>query len=172
MIGFRTESFSGLEIRNLIDIMHFEFFELYNVDVFEELLNKKYIQNCDLKKEIKKLITQVDSCESISLDYNKALKLVKNIIFGVGRVKNTKLIYGLWLASLEIVKDVYIGRYQDNSPLKDAIIDVYEIGDGLELDDMGEGKLFGFKDFPKIVFSGTFSEVEIFLQNYTGDILI
>ena len=58
MIGFRTESLSGLEIRNLIDIMHFEFFELYNVDVFEELLNKKYIQNCDLKKEIKKLLTE------------------------------------------------------------------------------------------------------------------
>lgn len=97
---------------------------------------------------------------------------MKNIISEVERVKNTKLNYGLLLASLEIVKDVYIGRFLDNPPLRDAIIDVYEIGDGLEVDDMGVGKLFGFKDIPKIIFSEIFYEVQIFLQNYTGDILI
>ena len=97
---------------------------------------------------------------------------MKNIISEVERVKNTKLNYGLLLASLEIVKDVYIGRFLDNPPLRDAIIDVYEIGDGLEVDDMGVGKLFGFKDIPNI-FSEIFYEViQIFLQNYTGDILI
>lgn len=133
-IGFRSESFSGSGVRNVLDVLRFEF-SLGNTDVI------KFVQdNYDL------LLDYTETGDELSdIVLENAQDIAEKIVFFLKEkfsVSSEDHLEALWLTSQEGVR-----FYTINEDIENEHIDIYVIPDEfVVLSDLGEeGSLFVFK---------------------------
>lgn len=150
MLKFRTESFRGSGVRDLRQIISFEVVELGNIGTLLRAKENEYVKNDDILSSLDKLI--------FITTFNSYLDMfVSDLLEEISKTQNIKLNYGLWLADLDTVENIYLND-------ENATVDIYDIKDGFVLDRLRDGELYGFADVPKPVFSGTLDEVKNFVK--------
>lgn len=152
-IKYRTESFSGAEIRDVTDIICYEVSELGNTDILETL-SQGLLKETPCGKKAENLI------ECVALNGTAPDIQVREFcaeMLQVIKEKTGKTIqYALWLASKEDVLNNFWrwanGAYQDNDPCPDPEpwdIDAYEIGPVILSEGDGDGgTLYGYEQYP------------------------
>lgn len=139
-IGYRN-NYWGTGTTNLKEIYLFEIFELGNTDIIDYAL-EHYTDG--MHKEDVDLLMKISEEPGIVFDIedeNKAM-LINELIDSVYRATGQQIKYGLWLASLDVVNELYDGL--------DGDVQAYETSEVI-LSDLGfndQGVLFGYTDNP------------------------
>lgn len=137
MILYRCESAYGSGIRNIVDIIEHEMFELCNTDIPYYLTSEYWYMFSDETFHIL-LSMNGDICDNdeIEDEHEVACRIVKEINDYTG--KNYQ--YALWLASKTTVENLYADP--------DSVIDAYETSDMI-LSDLGyDGTLYAYETMP------------------------
>lgn len=135
---YRNESYSGSGVRNAVDVIVHEIYELRNTDVIDYCLSHYSLKKMHFNQTFKILKETIEDDDAVEESDIRILieDLLKNIESETGISVN----YALWLASKESVKENYDG--EENT------IDAYEIGQVI-LSDLGEdGVLYGYQTKP------------------------
>lgn len=145
-VRFRTEAFSGLGERNIVDVMCFETFELGNTDILETLQEGVLKGNsiCDLFGPIIDYLegANVSNCYENIKDQTAFFEKVVNEIRSV---TGLDIKYVLWLADKATVTD---REWYGRDMADDLDFDSYEIGP-VVLSELGyDGTLYGYVDLP------------------------
>ena len=134
-IMYRSEESGGSGVRDVIDIMTFEIFELGNTDILDYTL-ENYLQDTNIQETVESLIDDVTA-----FSINEVEKICKLIIKEINIQTDHNIKYGLWLADYDRVKDMY--AYDESS------IEAYKVSD-IILSDLGiDGVLFAYDEMPK-----------------------
>ena len=134
-IMYRSEESGGSGVRDVIDIMTFEIFELGNTDILDYTL-ENYLQYTNIQETVERLIDDVTA-----FSINEVEKICKLIIKEINTQTDHNLKYGLWLADYDRVKDMY--AYDESS------IEAYKVSD-IILSDLGiDGILFAYDEMPE-----------------------
>ena len=134
-IMYRSEDSYGSGVRDVLDIMTFEIYELKNIDIPDYILNN-YLQNTNIQGTVEKL---VDDVEAFSEE--EVYKICKLIIKEINIQTDHDLKYALWLADKSVVLDMY--AYDSLN------VDAYETSD-IILSNLGaDGILFAYDYEPE-----------------------
>lgn len=134
---YRSESAYGSGVRDIVDVLTYEIFELGNTDSLDYISS-----HYQLDKDGQDLLTRLQECwevyasDSEDVQHNSIAELVKalNRHFGV------ELKYCLWLADLSVVSELYGGNEAD--------VDAYGASQ-YKLSDLGrDGILFAYTEMP------------------------
>lgn len=152
-IKYRTESFSGAEIRDVTDIICYEVSELGNTDILETL-SQGLLKGTPCGEKAEVLIEHVAQYGTApdALVREFCAETLKAIKEKTGR----DIQYALWLASREDVLNNFWrwanGAYQDDDPCpvpEPWDIDAYEIGPVILSESDGDGgTLCGYEQYP------------------------
>ena len=137
-VKYRNESYSGSGIRNAVDVIVHEIYELRNTDIIDYCLSHFSLQKMHFNLTFKVLKDTIEDNDAVEESDIRILieDLLKNIESETGISVN----YALWLATKESVKENYDGE--------ESTIDAYEIGPVI-LSDLGEdGVLYGYQTKP------------------------
>ena len=147
MIRYRTESAYGSYVRDAVEIMAYETFELNNSDILDYLLNHGLIKDSDLAQQCADYLAELESQEYIEdAPDDDGEEFFEEVLEEIQKVTGHKIKYALWLADLDRVKEFYI----DDMTI-DVTIDAYETGP-VVLSDLGlDGTLYGYTEKPKPV---------------------
>ena len=135
---YRNESYSGSGVRNAVEVIVHEIYELRNTDVIDYCLSHYSLKKMHFNQTFKILKETVEDDDAVEESDIRILieDLLKNIESETGISVN----YALWLTSKESVKENYDG--EENT------IDAYEIGQVI-LSNLGEdGILYGYQTMP------------------------
>lgn len=100
-IMYRSEDSYGSGIRDILDVMVFEIYELENTDILDYCL-KHYLQNTMLEDIVKDVIDNV-----ISFSEEEIYSICRSIVDEINSQTNHNLKYALWLADKDTVIDMY-----------------------------------------------------------------
>lgn len=131
-LGFRTENFSGSNVRNLEDVVYFEIRELGNTDILDTM-NELYGLDFQPFMDIEDENTIADEC------YHKVLE---QIFFHLEKQFNTSRdnLNAIWLTTYDNVEKIYCQSPNDKINMVDILPNFYPISD-LDTD----GVLFVYK---------------------------
>ena len=137
-IMYRSEDSYGSGVRDILDVMTYEIYELGNTDILEYVC-EHYLDKSTVDV-IKRVIYSVEGGQDdISEDY--IYDICKDIVSEINKKTNHDLKYALWLADKSVVEDMYT-----DDPLN---IDAYYTSDVI-LSDLGnDGILFAYGDYPE-----------------------
>lgn len=134
-VMYRSEDSYGSGVRDILDIMTFEIYELKNIDILEYTLDH-YLQNSNIKETVENMIADI---EIFSED--EIYKVCKLIINEINKQTDHNLKYALWLAEYDAVSNIY--SFDESS------IEAYNTSDVI-LSDLGyDGILFGYDEEPE-----------------------
>lgn len=134
-VMYRSEDSYGSGVRDILDIMVFEIYELKNIDILEYTLDH-YLQNSNIKETVENIIADI---EIFSED--EIYKVCKLIINEINKQTDHNLKYALWLAEYDVVSNIY--SFDESS------IEAYNTSDVI-LSDLGyDGILFGYDEEPE-----------------------
>lgn len=137
-VKYRNESYSGSGVRNAVDVIVHEIYELRNTDIIDYCLSHFSLQKMHFNltfKVLKDIIEDDDAVEESDIRI-----LIEDLLKNIESETGVSVNYALWLASKESVKENYDG--------KESTIDAYEIGPVI-LSDLGEdGVLYGYQTKP------------------------
>ena len=141
MIKYRTEAAYGSGVRNIINVMSYEIYELLNMDILEYVLEHYSLGN-DIESKINSVLHYYCSHEHLDgFSEHDIVELCNHIIKRINSEKNKDLKYALWLADKDAVKKYYNGE--------DENIDEYDTSD-VVLSDLGcDGILYAYENIPK-----------------------
>lgn len=144
-IGYRTESFAGSGIRDAVQVIAYETFELGNTDILEYIL-EHHLTSTTLKKECGRMIRQIDSLGAKREPANGyEFALIRNFLRDIYRKCGIDIRYVLWLTTKESASDPdWYGKYLD----EECGLDVYETGPVILSDLDTDGRLYGYADLP------------------------
>lgn len=133
-VMYRSEETGGSGVRNIIDIMIFEIYELGNTDILDYVL-ETYLKDTDMRELLKNIIDDV-SAYSI----NEIEEVCEDIIQEINAQTGHNLKYALWLADYNVVAEIY--------SFDDSTIEAYKTSD-IILSDLGrDGILFAYDKEP------------------------
>lgn len=134
-IMYRSEDSYGSGVRDILDIMTFEIYELKNIDILEYTLDH-YLQNSNIKETVENMIADIEL-----FNEEEIYKVCNLIINEINKQTDHNLKYALWLAEYDRVKDMY--AYDESS------IEAYKVSD-IILSDLGiDGVLFAYDEMPE-----------------------
>lgn len=136
-IMYRSEDSYGSGVRDIIQIMVYEIYELGNTDILE-YISEHYLDAED-KKVVAQLIMMIESGDELSEDDIE--NLCEELVDKINKKTNHNLKYALWLADKNVVEDMY--AYDTLN------IDAYNTSDVI-LSDLGyDGILFAYDEEPQ-----------------------
>lgn len=134
-IMYRSEDSYGSGVRDILDIMTFEIYELKNIDILEYTLDH-YLQNSNIKETVENMIADIEI-----FNEEEIYKVCKLIINEINKQTDHNLKYALWLAEYDAVSNIY--SFDESS------IEAYNTSD-IILSDLGyDGILFGYDEEPE-----------------------
>lgn len=134
-IMYRSEDSYGSGVRDILDIMTFEIYELKNIDILEYTL-EHYLQNSNIKETVENMIADIEI-----FNEEEVYKVCKLIINEINKQTDHNLKYALWLAEYDAVSNIY--SFDESS------IEAYNTSD-IILSDLGyDGILFGYDEEPE-----------------------
>lgn len=137
-ILYRSEDSYGSGVRDIIQVMTYEIYELGNTDILEYVC-EHYLTG-ETKNVVTHLIYTIENGEA-ELSENDIEDLCENIIDEINKKTNHNLKYALWLADKNVVEDMYADD--------ELNIDAYYISD-IILADLGyDGILFAYDEEPE-----------------------
>ena len=132
---YRSEDSYGSGVRDILDIMTFEIYELKNIDILEYTLDH-YLQNSNIKETVENMIADIEI-----FNEEEIYKVCKLIINEINKQTDHNLKYALWLAEYDAVSNIY--SFDESS------IEAYNTSD-IILSDLGyDGILFGYDEEPE-----------------------
>ena len=135
-IMYRSEDSYGSGVRDIIDIMTYEIYELGNIDILDYVC-EHYLSNED-KQIIIRVIPEIESGELSEKDIED---LCIDIIDKINKKTKHNLKFALWLADKNVVEDMYADD--------ELNIDAYYVSD-IILADLGyDGILFAYDEEPE-----------------------
>ena len=135
-IMYRSEDSYGSGVRDIIDIMTYEIYELGNIDILDYVC-EHYLSNED-KQIIIRLLPEIESGELSEKDIED---LCIDIIDKINKKTKHNLKFALWLADKNVVEDMYADD--------ELNIDAYYVSD-IILADLGyDGILFAYNEEPE-----------------------
>lgn len=137
-IEYRTETAYGSGTRNIIDVMNYEIFELFNTDIIDYVLTR---HNSLLSEKTKHMLQK--DIEDIT-DENDQKEFCTSIISDINNASNRSYKYALWLCERNAVKQLYL-----NDDYTEQNIDAYAVSDMI-ISDLGfDGRLYVYEDMPE-----------------------
>ena len=134
-IMYRSEDSYGSGVRDILDIMTFEIYELKNIDILEYTL-EHYLQNSNIEETVENMIADIEI-----FNEEEVYKVCKLIINEINKQTDHNLKYALWLAEYDAVSNIY--SFDESS------IEAYNTSD-IILSDLGyDGILFGYDEEPE-----------------------
>ena len=134
-VMYRSEDSYGSGVRDILDIMTFEIYELKNIDILEYTL-EHYLQNSNIKETVENMIADIEI-----FNEEEIYKVCKLIINEINKQTDHNLKYALWLAEYDAVSNIY--SFDESS------IEAYNTSD-IILSDLGyDGILFGYDEEPE-----------------------
>lgn len=134
-IMYRSEDSYGSGVRDILDVMVYEIYELKNIDIPDYIL-EHYLQGSNIQETVEKLIDDVEAFSE-----EEVYKICKLIIKEINTQTDHDLKYALWLADKSVVLDMY--AYDSLN------IDAYETSDVI-LSNLGaDGILFAYDYEPE-----------------------
>ena len=134
-VMYRSEDSYGSGVRDILDIMTFEIYELKNIDILEYTL-EHYLQNSNIKETVENMIADIEL-----FNEEEIYKVCKLIINEINKQTDHNLKYALWLAEYDAVSNIY--SFDESS------IEAYNTSD-IILSDLGyDGVLFGYDEEPE-----------------------
>ena len=134
-IMYRSEDSYGSGVRDILDIMTFEIYELKNIDILEYTL-EHYLQNSNIEETVENMIADIEI-----FNEEEVYKVCKLIINEINKQTDHNLKYALWLAEYDAVSNIY--SFDESS------IEAYNTSD-IILSDLGyDGVLFGYDEEPE-----------------------
>ena len=134
-IMYRSEDSYGSGVRDILDVMTYEIYELKNIDIPDYILNN-YLQNTNIQGTVEKLVDDVEA-----FDEEEVYKICKLMIKEINKQTDHDLKYALWLADKSVVLDMY--AYDSLN------VDAYETSD-IILSNLGaDGVLFAYDYEPE-----------------------
>ena len=100
-IMYRSEDSYGSGVRDILDIMTFEIYELKNIDILEYTLDH-YLQNSNIKETVENMIADIEL-----FNEEEIYKVCKLIINEINKQTDHNLKYALWLAEYDAVSNIY-----------------------------------------------------------------
>ena len=141
-VKFRNEQFRGSGIRDVYEVMKFELCELRNAGILTTLNRTIFLNMDSVKSYIDILLENIDKVDGIE---SKDVQLLLNFVRAQTGVP---IKYALWLADMDVVMHDEYGTKGGYLQPGD-MIDAYKVGP-VVLADLGrEGKLYGYKEYPK-----------------------
>lgn len=143
---YRTESYSGSGVRDPVEILIYEMYELENWSMLKELVNQC---NNYRGEDASDSITSLNDPDELYSDDDELLpsettirNFIRLILSIIGLSSDMYIKYAIWLAdNPKTVRSLYHGTGDD--------IDAYNIQGGIKLVDVGnDGVLFGFEELP------------------------
>lgn len=152
-IKYRTESFSGTEVRAVRDVICYEVCELGNTDILETLANG-LLKGTPYGPKVKELIMRISQNDDIA--EAEIRDFCDDALEQIREQTGKDIQYALWLASKEDGLNSFWrwanGAYQDDAPCPDPApgnIDAYETGPVvLSANDGDGGTLYGYEQYP------------------------
>ena len=139
-IMYRSEETGGSGVRDIIDVMTFEIYELGNTDILEYVY-ENYLTP-ETKKIVREIIYEIDNGTS-DIQEDEIISICESIIKEINEQTGHNLKYALWLADYDIVMEIY--SYDENT------IEAYKTSD-IILSDLGrDGILFGYDEEPESI---------------------
>lgn len=136
-VMYRSEDSYGSGVRDILDIMTFEIYELKNIDILEYTLDH-YLQNSNIKETVENMIADIEIFSE-----EEVYKICKLIINEINKQTDHNLKYALWLAEYDAVSNIY--SFDESS------IEAYNTSD-IILSDLGyDGILFGYGEEPELI---------------------
>ena len=148
-ILYRTESFSGSGVYDIRKIIEYEICTLGNTDVldycidnykFDSSFKKSLVEFRNFVENINGVIEDLDDIAKIGYSYY----IIDRLVDEVSKLTGKKIKYGLWLAELDAVQELYLYDCEE----EEWEIDAYEISDVVFSDLGDDGKLFGYEEIP------------------------
>ena len=141
IVRYRTETFSGSGVRNVIDVIWYEIFVLGNADILD-CLSRTILRHHTICSSLIQYQQELENNGFIDdMIAAESRDLIRCILEAIYEETGNAICYGLWLADLNTVKDLYRG--------KDASIDIYHTGPVI-LSDLGyDGTLYGYEKAPE-----------------------
>lgn len=137
-IMYRSEDSYGSGVRDIIQVMTYEIYELGNTDILEYVC-EHYLSN-ETKQVVTQLIRVIENGEN-ELSEQDIENLCIDIIDEINKKTNHNLKYALWLADKNVVEDMYADD--------ELNIDTYYVSD-IILADLGyDGMLFAYDNEPE-----------------------
>lgn len=134
-VMYRSEDSYGSGVRDILDIMTFEIYELKNIDILEYTLDH-YLQNSNIEETVENMIADIEI-----FNEEEIYKVCKLIINEINKQTDHNLKYALWLAEYDAVSNIY--SFDESS------IEAYNTSD-IILSDLGyDGVLFGYDEEPE-----------------------
>lgn len=134
-IMYRSEDSYGSGVRDILDIMTFEIYELKNIDILEYTLDH-YLQNSNIEETVENMIADIEI-----FNEEEVYKVCKLIINEINKQTDHNLKYALWLAEYDAVSNIY--------SFNESSIEAYNTSD-IILSDLGyDGILFGYDEKPE-----------------------
>lgn len=154
MIKYRTESFSGQGVRDAIEVMSYEVYELGNSDILLTLCNG-LLKNDPLGDEIRTLADSMGTSKDLSYDSSYVKDLFGRILPRIKEITGYDIKYALWLADYQAMMKTFwpwANGIYDGSPCpepEEGDIDAYETGPVILSDgDTDGGMLYGYEEYP------------------------
>lgn len=104
MLQCRTKDFSGSNIRLAKEVIHFEIFELGNVDILQTLKNS-ILKESNFSSKFDLLINEIyDNGFIDDMFMDEQLDFCQSILNEINYILNKNIKYALWLANENIIK--------------------------------------------------------------------
>lgn len=148
-ILFRNENFRGSGVRDAVEVMAYEMFELNNVDILftlEETIFKNYPE---AKAYTNKLSSLILDEKSYDINANIRKEYVINLLNLIKVITGKDIKYALWLTDMNSAMHGMYGINQGFLRIGDCI-DAYKVGDIILSNTKGDGILYGYTYSPQI----------------------
>lgn len=153
-ILFRNENYSGSGVRDAIQVMSFEMFDLNNSDIPETLQATIFAKNTVAKNYCLKLIeliesNDLDNSNKPTITKESAIIWAENLLSFIKQETGKSIKYALWLTDVTNASYGMYGTASGCLNIGDQI-DAYLESD-IILSNMGmQGKLYGYESLPEI----------------------
>ncbi len=143
-VRYRTEAFSGSGVRDAVEVMRFEIFELNNSDILDTLCSG-ILANHPVSSVLDSFISELAKNGYIDgLSEAVQRRFCRELLWAVKDVTGKDVRYALWLTDKETIASFY-GRDMASGDDYDA----YETGPVMLSGPNGDGDLYGYEVMPE-----------------------
>ena len=139
-IMYRSEDSSGSGVRDIIDVMTYEIYELRNLDILDYVF-EHYEFSTGLSNDISAYLYALSDDVYYHMAKQNVQNLCTKIVDEINKKTKHNLKFALWLADRDVVADMYADD--------ELNIDAYYTSDVI-LSDLGyDGQLFAYDEEPE-----------------------
>ncbi len=143
---YRTEAFGGSGVRDAVEVMRFEIFELNNSDILDTL-RSGILANHPVSSVLDSFISELAKNGCIDgLSEAVQRRFCRELLWAVKDVTGKDVRYALWLTDKETIASFY-GRDMASGEDYDA----YEPGPVMLSGPNSDGDLYGYEEMPEPV---------------------